>query len=174
MSSPNKKQVTFGMLTIQEYPIEMGDNPACSIGAPIQIGWKPQSTSTRNLDFYEYLRQPERRQSRKELMIPAHIRSHILFGAGYSAEEIVSTSLEMERIKKLRIETLQNQGWDRLTMIMIRTGKLPAGIVNGVVEKTGGSFKRAQSVPRDILESTGRALRNIVQPKQKTNFARMA
>ncbi len=33
-----QKQVTFGDLTITEYPIIMGDNPACN-GCPITIGW---------------------------------------------------------------------------------------------------------------------------------------
>ena len=34
----SEKQVTFGDLTITEYPIILGDNPACH-GAPITIGW---------------------------------------------------------------------------------------------------------------------------------------
>ena len=33
-----QKQVTFGDLTITEYPIIMGANPACN-GCPITIGW---------------------------------------------------------------------------------------------------------------------------------------
>jgi hypothetical protein len=32
------KQVTFGDLTIIEYPIILGDNPACT-GCPITIDW---------------------------------------------------------------------------------------------------------------------------------------
>jgi hypothetical protein len=34
----SSKQVTFGDLTIQEYPIILGDNPACT-GCPITIDW---------------------------------------------------------------------------------------------------------------------------------------
>ncbi len=36
--SPQQKQVTFGDLTITEFPIIMGYNPACQ-GCPITIGW---------------------------------------------------------------------------------------------------------------------------------------
>ena len=32
------KQVTFGDLTIREFPIIMGDNPACT-GCPITMDW---------------------------------------------------------------------------------------------------------------------------------------
>ena len=38
MAPENVKQVTFGDLTITDYPIILGDNPCCS-GAPITIGW---------------------------------------------------------------------------------------------------------------------------------------
>ena len=34
----SQKQVTFGDLTIKEYPIILGDHPSCT-GAPITIGW---------------------------------------------------------------------------------------------------------------------------------------
>ena len=36
--SPQQNQVTFGDLTITEFPVIMGDNPACQ-GCPITIGW---------------------------------------------------------------------------------------------------------------------------------------
>mmetsp|Transcript_26094 Transcript_26094/g.57485 ORF Transcript_26094/g.57485 Transcript_26094/m.57485 type:complete len:86 (+) Transcript_26094:113-370(+) len=61
--APTKK-VSFGDVTITDYPIIMGDNPACS-GVPITIDWEPMGTHTRNLELYEYTRK-QRRHGRKK------------------------------------------------------------------------------------------------------------
>jgi hypothetical protein len=127
--SGNKK-VRFGILTIREYPIELGEHPSCSAGAPVQIGWEPQSIAHRNLDLYEYVR-GERRQG-KELAMPVKRRARLLSRAGYSLEEIGNASMEVQMVKKLRAETLKKKGWDRANIILETTGKLPRGIVNGL------------------------------------------
>jgi hypothetical protein len=41
--------------------------------------------------------------------------------------------MEVETNTKLRSGTLKNQGWDRANIILETTGKLPRGIVNGLV-----------------------------------------
>jgi hypothetical protein len=128
----DNKQVRFGDLTIREYPMELGEHPSCSAGAPVQLGWKPQSVSKRNLDLYEYVRGERPRRGRKELAIPLQIRGKILLQAGYSPEEIGNAAMEVAKIKKLRSDTLKNQGWDRANIILETTGKLPRGIVNGL------------------------------------------
>lgn len=143
--SSSRKKVTFGNLTIQEYPIQLGDNPACSAGAPIEIGWVPFSRSTRNLDLYEYMMQGSRsRRARKDLVIPVHKRCGILLRAGYALEDIVGATLDVARAKKQRVES------------------------------TAGCLNKAKSLPRGIVEATGRTLRRITQPKQRTRSARMA
>jgi hypothetical protein len=38
----------------------------------------------------------------------------------------------LQTIKKLRSDTLKNQGWDRANVILETTGKLPRGIVNDI------------------------------------------
>jgi hypothetical protein len=172
--SSGLKKVTFGNLTIQEFPIQLGDNPACSAGAPIEIGWKPFSKVTRNIDLYEYMQGSRRRRTRKDLAIPVHKRCGILLRAGYALEDIVGATLKVALAKKQRVETLQHQGWDRLTLIMIRTGQLPKGILNGALESTAGSFNKAKSLPRGIVKATGRTLKRISQPMQRTKSARMA
>ena len=32
--------VGFSVITIREYPVEVGDNPSCVRGPPLSIGWK--------------------------------------------------------------------------------------------------------------------------------------
>ena len=168
-SDIDEKTVCFGDVTIQEYPLKIGDNPACGIGAPIQLGWEPTSTTTHDLDVYEYVRKEERCTCRKDLVISSDERARMLYKVGYSAEDIVRAAFEVETVKKLRMETLQNQGNDRMSMLlMLRAGKVPA-LPGGPV-----FLKKAKLVPREIFESTSRAIRSMAQPKQKTSFAKMA
>lgn len=115
------KNVSFSEITIQEYPIELGDHPSCSSGAPIQIGWEPQAVFKRNLDLYEYMREGERRHGRKQLSIPVKRRSKLLIESGYSLDEIVDATLKVETAKELRAETLK----------LDTNGKLPKDILTG-------------------------------------------
>jgi|EP00531_Pseudo-nitzschia_arenysensis_P019585 hypothetical protein len=111
-----QKQVTFGDLTITEYPIIMGDNPACN-GCPITIGWEPMGTHTRNLELYEYTRGPNR-VSRRKLVIPVTKRSQMLLDAGYTQEQIIKRALEIAEIKNQREETIkasQVQGFGKFS-----------------------------------------------------------
>jgi hypothetical protein len=140
----DNKQVRFGDLTIREYPMELGEHPCCSAGAPVQLGWKPQSVSMRNLDLYEFVRE---RRGRKELAIPIQIRGIILLQAGYSLEEIGNAAMEVAKIKKLRSETLKKQGWDRANIILETTGKLPRGILNGLASLVAKPVQNTVQAP---------------------------
>merc|ERR1711935_918175 len=95
--------VTFGDLTIIEYPIILGDNPACT-GCPITIDWEPIGKHTRNLELYEYTR-TQSRQSRRKLVIPVQKRSQMLLDAGYTQDQIVKRALEIAEVKIQREET---------------------------------------------------------------------
>jgi len=128
-----EKRVSFGDITIREYPMELGDNPACSCGVPITIGWEPQSTCVQSLEVYEFRRRKagERRKSRKRLLMPVQKRGKLLLKAGYSLEAMAAALMEVEQVKKSRTENfLQKQGWDRFTM-MIQN-------VNGAFRRTTG------------------------------------
>ena len=130
-------------IRIHEHPIILGDNPACSSGAPIQIGWKAQESISRNLDMYEYCRQDERKVGKK-LVLPVQRRAQILLRAGYSLEKIGNAVMEVEMIQKQRRETLSKQGWDRVAQVLESTGRIPKGLMKGVLGTTG-----------DILTTTG-------------------
>jgi hypothetical protein len=129
-STMSPKQVTFGNLTIREYPMEIGDHPSVSAGAPVQIGWEPQETHKRNLDFYEHMR-ADRRRGRKKLAIPVQKRGQILLRAGYTLEQIGNAAMKAHEDKKLRADTLKHQSWDRANMVLETTGKLPKEIFGG-------------------------------------------
>jgi len=122
-----KNKVSFDKsITIQEYPIILGDNPSC-VGAPITIGWNVLRTTQRNFELFEYTHLIERSQREQQqrprtknsstpnntnnsaaggcrrLSIPK--RSQLLLEAGYTQEQIIQRVLEVEVIKKLRADS---------------------------------------------------------------------
>merc|ERR1712194_691985 len=102
----SKKKVTFGDLTISEYPIILGDNPACT-GCPITMDWEPMRTYTRNLELHEYTKTQQRRNRRK-LVIPIQRRSQMLLDAGYTEEQIIIRALQVAETKNEREETIKS------------------------------------------------------------------
>ena len=106
-SSSSKKELTFAeVLTIREYPIILGDNPACKQGAPIQIGWDVMNCYTRNLELYEYTRAESRTQNKKRLPMPFVKRSQMLLDAGYTREQIIQRVFEVADRQKLLADSL--------------------------------------------------------------------
>lgn len=104
-----EKSVTFGDIEIRDYPIILGDNPACT-GCPISIDWKSTSQQTRNMELYEYTRAQQGRKTGKgkKLVIPVQARSQMLLDAGYTQEQIIERALEVAEIKRLREESAKD------------------------------------------------------------------
>mmetsp|Transcript_12382 Transcript_12382/g.34103 ORF Transcript_12382/g.34103 Transcript_12382/m.34103 type:complete len:153 (-) Transcript_12382:746-1204(-) len=146
-SSLEMKELRFADVTVQTYPIVLGDNPACSVGAPVQLSWDPVSTEVIDLEFYEFCRARERRSTCRAL--PAEKRGKLLLKAGYSMEEIASAALQVDAIRAQRAETLSSsQGWERLGSLLLKTGKLPRGILKGFVSAGKALVKPVQQVAR--------------------------
>jgi hypothetical protein len=102
--------ITFGELTIIEFPVELGDNPAVSSGAPIRLGSQALSTTTRNLDLYEYIRKDTRRH-RTRLQMSVPLRAELLFAAGYTMDQIMHATLAADEIRSSRKASVKIQGW---------------------------------------------------------------
>ena len=157
----NKKTVSFGTITIMEFPMVIGDNPSCSGGAPVQIGWQPQDTATRGLEMYDFLRERERVTRRKKLILPVDKRAKILLVAGFSLEEIVMAAEQAARVKKGRYESLKSQGFgERVTVLLETSGKVPKGIMKGVMNTTGDIVTGVVSTTGGLLVSGTGALVN--------------
>jgi hypothetical protein len=134
-------------ITIYEFPIQIGDNPAVSTGCPITIGWKLVRKDTRSMEAHEYAKKSERRQRREPTRarrIPPEVRGQILLQAGFSVQAIAQAALAAALVREDRMETLRKQGWDRVAGVLEQTGKLPKGIVRATLGTTG-----------DILSTTG-------------------
>jgi hypothetical protein len=127
------KSVYFGSITILEFPIVLGENPSCSSGVPIQIGWKPVERNTFDIAMYDYLRESQRRP-RKSLRISIANRALLLMQAGYSIDQIVDAVMKVQVIQKQRTESLQSTGLgERVQLLMETTGKLPMELMRGVL-----------------------------------------
>jgi hypothetical protein len=185
MSAPApQKTVTFDKIVVIEFPMELGDNPACSIGVPVQIGWHAQDATTHNLEVFDVLREQKRR-TRKELKLSSQRRTQILFQLGYSLEDIAVAALEVNDIRESRKECLRLQGWDRLVTVLETTGRVPVDVMKGVLGSTGyiiattgyivsSTGGRLVSTTSGILGSTGRTMKKMVQPKKNSPRARSA
>ena len=151
MSAKSQTRVLFAdNITIIEFPMVIGDNPSVKSGAPVQIGWVPQSTITRNLDMYEHFREESRRCNRIDLKMESQQRLDILLRAGYPLEEIVAAAMAADLIQKdnSRVENVKKQNDSRVENVV---KKQRWQRLNGVIMKTG-----------DILLSTSKTVKKIV------------
>jgi len=156
------KAVRFGSIVITEFPIILGDNPAVTAGAPVTIDWNPQDEHRHSVTAYEQCK-PKRRRRRK-LLISVSNRAILLLAAGYSIDEIADASIQVQQIKSGRQESLQNQNWDRVNLLMEH------GV--GMVQTTNSAVTGAVT---GMVQSTGKKLKSlVVKPVQQTETARMA
>jgi len=121
--------VSFNSVTIYEFPIRMGENPACSAGCPIALdGFEHTTVAYYDLDeFKENERQ--RRRHRKDFAIPADVRTKMLIQAGYQFEDIVLCTTKMLSHQNERQESLAKTDWEEVKSIVFRL-RLPVSIPN--------------------------------------------
>lgn len=136
-SNGNGKSVSFGSLTVTEYPIVLGDNPACT-GCPISIDWTPINRYSCDIDLYEQFRRLGRsrrncsgdtalsassrrsfsvvpsggggssaKATRRKLILSVRTRTQMLLDAGYTPEQIITRTLEMADIRDGREESVK-------------------------------------------------------------------
>lgn len=125
------RQVQFSdQIMIQEYCIVLGDNPGCTSGPPIQLGWEIESSTVRNFQFYEFFRSPDRTHGR-QLRISSQERLDMLISAGFTEDECHEATQQVKQDRKLRVESLKHEGWDRISIMSMlnETGRLPLNLL---------------------------------------------
>ena len=120
MLSPDTKKaqrrrssVQFGSLTIRNYEVQLGDNPSCSNGAPVSIGWRYNELNPICIEKYEEWMKDKRR-SRSEFHLPRSHRESILREYGYSRSQMTEATKEVAKIKKQRRASLKTTPISRL------------------------------------------------------------
>jgi len=115
-SNPSRS-VSFSNLEIRTYETILGDNPSCSAGPSLSIGWRydPNHDSI-SIDDYEahqaringlppgstYACRPE------ELVLHRSEREEILLSSGYTRQDFVESIRSMKKIKSKRRQTVNN------------------------------------------------------------------
>ncbi|CAJ1968948.1 unnamed protein product [Cylindrotheca closterium] len=107
LQSPDH-HVSFDMIEILEFPLEIGDNPSVFDGPPVQIGWTPENSKVLRLDIYEVFR-PKRR-NRFEMFMTTDERTESLLHRGYTDDEIRQAASESARIQEQRFQSARKRG----------------------------------------------------------------
>jgi len=98
-------KVHFGTVGIRQYERCLGDNPACSVGAPVSIGWKYRCLTPVSVDQYE-----ESANSREEdtssWTLSSEKRELMLLSLGYSLRELTNARFQIKDCQRERYETI--------------------------------------------------------------------
>jgi hypothetical protein len=122
--SNNVSAVHFSIVTIQEYPIQPGDNPGGNTGCPLTIGWDPIGEPvTVQIDLYEKFRSGTssngsgdndndnkcnnnyRRSNKLKPLVSAH-REHILRQLGHTSKSIRAGTKSANQTRRNRYQTI--------------------------------------------------------------------
>ena len=102
-NNEKKREVSFHSIQIRHYQMVLGDNPACSIGAPVQLDWDYDFEEKHDLDIYEVERRPRRRL--RHLVLSYYRRKDILLNAGFDENEMRSVERQLAKLKRQRKTT---------------------------------------------------------------------
>lgn len=144
-------EVSFDKVHIRRYFMCMGDNPTCSIGAPVSLSWEFDEDDPHDVDTFEYDRGPRRRV--RHMVLSFYKRQDILRRAGYSDDEIQAAAKELHKTQRQRSKT----------QIM-----LPVRKIEEAFESAGRKFKRfgkaKNNSRRSNNDNSGRARRERRRP----------
>lgn len=103
-TTQDPKRVSFSQVHILSFPVELGDNPSCSNGLPIQLGSRPTKQVVIDLETLEHMKEGHRRDH-TELRLELLQRQKMLRNTGkYSTEELADhlykADLERKKQKK--------------------------------------------------------------------------
>ncbi len=99
----SQQALTFGTVTIREYPRIIGDNPSCN-GCPVGINWVHIKQVEIAFDDYEIHREGVRRVC-SELKIPHDVRHDMMVEWGATTKQIFQVRKEMVEIQKQRMKS---------------------------------------------------------------------
>lgn len=104
----NEKHVRFEYVYVRDYERVVGDNPSCTIGPPVGIGWNYGETRRILIDSFEATKTYHRSVSR--LVLSREAREALLINWGASFHDIVESVRGNLKIKNQRRQTITNLG----------------------------------------------------------------
>lgn len=110
----HKRSVQFTCVTVRNYNRILGDNPSCSKGPSISIGWQYNSyVAKMSIDKFEAIRYPYRASSTKSMMLSRYEREEILKDLGYARSDIADAVRKNQKVKSQRRTTVNNLCYSR-------------------------------------------------------------
>lgn len=103
--APHRFTVQFDTITVREYGIVLGDNPACRSGPSVSIGWEYDEFPEILVDDFESIREGNRRTKRGMLMDRSH-RVKVFKRLGYADNDIIEAVRLNKKIHQARLQTL--------------------------------------------------------------------
>ena len=110
----SKTKVTFSTLQIRTYETVLGDNPSCTGGPPLSIGWRynPEHFES-TVDEYEQKQDhfyggPEIRPLDIDLVLHRSEREAILMKMGYNQQDLAESVRRLNKAKSRRRQTVHN------------------------------------------------------------------
>ena len=96
--------LAYNSVTVREYPMVPGDNPAVTRGVPLSIDWEHQWEESFLLDTYEAQKTP---RSQLEMRVPAEVRSQLLRQNGHSWKDIQACIKIANITRRQRMKTIE-------------------------------------------------------------------
>lgn len=128
--SNRTRKIDFSTVEVRQYERILGDNPSCSSGAPVSIGWKffQERTLCLPVDEYEYYHGHFRDEC--DMVLDRQEREALLYELGYSEKDLAKVVRENVKLKKNRRQTVNN-----LPLMKIEVA------VESVTKKVTGAFR---------------------------------
>lgn len=102
--SESPSEVRFDTVTIREYPVEIGDNPAVSRGAPLTMDWEPTNQFEYDMEAYEEHRTP--RRTKGELGMHFLLREKLLIENGFTSKQVMKAVVDVNNARAKREATI--------------------------------------------------------------------
>lgn len=107
----SKRRIVFGRVAIAEFPRVLGDNPSCSDGAPLTLGWQAIHNVAFELEYYEAYHASEDRRQKNELKLGPGDRSEMYVGRNF----VNVTPIMRQQLTLCFLHMVHSDCWRRAT-----------------------------------------------------------
>jgi len=115
--------VSFADVNVRQYERIMTDNPACTTGPSVGIGWKFVEDKPVKIDDFELSRSGRRPRTGSQLMLNRPMREKIIRGLGYTDREIAAVVRELNKLRYHRRQTTNNLGAQKMEEAIETAGR---------------------------------------------------
>jgi hypothetical protein len=167
IKQPIRKNVSFHTIEFREHERTLSDHPAVSSGPAVGIGWSSVDSLRCTVAQYEEHRPP--RRSKSHLIMPAHVREHILRDECQISQQDINQSLaQTTRIKVSRSQASRDAEVSRPPRLFqafskFRKGSAESNTVDKQVELLLEQSLRAERIRKEQRQSYLQALEKQLQ-----------